>query len=145
MHDDGTYYLAGPMTGIPQFNYPEFFRIAKALRAEGFDIISPAEQDSPAKLELILESPDGDLSKMPPSVGTWGDFLSHDVKLIADGVNGIFFMPGWQKSRGARLEAFVGITCAKELAEIDWYGDKLLIQQASPEYIKQEIFNAITV
>ena len=43
------YYLAGPMTNIPQFNYPRFFELAKVLRAEGYTIISPAELDSPER------------------------------------------------------------------------------------------------
>ncbi len=114
---DRAWYLAGPMSGIPQFNYPRFFKAAEELRnVHGLRIISPAEQDSDEKLEQILASPDGDLSAITVDVGTWADFLAHDVKLIADQVTGIIFIDGWERSRGARLEAFIGILCKRDFA-----------------------------
>jgi hypothetical protein len=40
-----TLYIAGPMTGIPEFNYPAF-RVAKsALVAAGYLVLSPADND----------------------------------------------------------------------------------------------------
>jgi len=97
-------YLAGPMSNYPAFNYPAFFKAAKELRDAGYDIVSPAENDSPEVLKKILASPDGKLNLDLPS---WGDFLSKDVKLVADIVEGVVTLPGWEKSRGARLESFV--------------------------------------
>jgi hypothetical protein len=102
------------MTGIPQFNFPAFFAAAKELRdVHGLDIVSPAEIDDEEDAGAALASPDG-----APGSGTgacndktWGDFLARDVKLIADVCGGIVFLPRWEKSRGARLEAFVGILC----------------------------------
>ncbi len=43
--NDIKWYLAGPMTGIPQFNYPLFDSVSAELRASGYDITSPAEMD----------------------------------------------------------------------------------------------------
>lgn len=40
-------YLAGPMSNIPQFNFPAFDDAAADLRARGWDIVSPAELDRP--------------------------------------------------------------------------------------------------
>ncbi len=99
-------YIAGPMTGIPQFNFPAFDLMAYLLRADGHEVVSPAELDSPEDRALALLSPDGHEKSVTKS---WGDFLSRDVKLIADGgIEGIVVLPGWAKSRGARLETFVG-------------------------------------
>lgn len=36
-------YLAGPMTGLPDFNYPAFHAAAAAWRAAGWTVANPAE------------------------------------------------------------------------------------------------------
>jgi hypothetical protein len=118
---DGTvYYLAGPMSGIPQFNYPAFHRIAGKLREMGYTIQSPAELDTEAQQAEALASPDG---VVHGTVGglTWGDTLAKDVKLISDVVDGIIAMPTWYKSKGARLEIFVAHLCKKPV----WIFDEL--------------------
>ena len=102
-------YLAGPMTGIPQFNYPAFIAMADRLRASDFDVVSPAELDDPDDRAAALASPDGRMLAYTEGTGkTWGDFLSRDVKLLSDnGIKAVVVLPGWQQSRGARLETFV--------------------------------------
>jgi hypothetical protein len=55
----GRWYLAGPMTGIPAFNFPAFDLAAADLRAQGIDIVSPAELDDPETRRLNMASPDG--------------------------------------------------------------------------------------
>lgn len=98
-------YIAGPMTGIPQFNFPAFNEMADRLRALGYEVVSPAELDDDADRAMALASIDGHVGSVEK---TWGDFLARDVKLIADdGIDGILVLPGWEKSRGARLETFV--------------------------------------
>jgi hypothetical protein len=109
------WYLAGPMTGIPQFNFPLFESEAKRLRAMGMDIISPHEQDSPAVQEAAWASPDGALHSGHIAGETWGDILARDVKLVADEVCGILVLPNWDLSRGARLETFVAHLCKKDI------------------------------
>jgi hypothetical protein len=106
-------YTAGPMTGIPQFNFPAFDAAAAELRAAGYEVISPAELDDPVDRAAALASPDGSALSYGTGVKkTWGEFLARDVRLLADdGVEAIFVLPGWEKSRGARLETFVGFLC----------------------------------
>lgn len=102
-------YLAGPMSNLPQFNFPEFYRVTTALRAAGWDVVSPAELDDADTAASALKSKDG---KPQDAHRTWGDYLARDVKMIAnDGIEGIVFLKDWQKSRGARLEASVGLLC----------------------------------
>jgi hypothetical protein len=108
------YYLAGPMSGIPQFNFPLFHEAAAKLRTEGLEIISPAEMDSPAVQAEGMASTDGKLVDGKIAGETWGDMLARDVKVIADQVDGIVFLPNWQTSRGARLEAFVALLTGKQ-------------------------------
>jgi hypothetical protein len=121
---DKTYYLAGPMSNIPQFNYPAFHRIAGKLRDKGYVIESPAELDTPEQQEEALKSPDGDASKFVNKTGiTWGDTLAKDVKLVSDVVDGIIAMPTWYKSKGARLEVFVANLCKKPVYMYDEKAD----------------------
>jgi hypothetical protein len=108
-------YLAGPMSGLPQFNFPAFYAAAKALREQGFEVVSPAELDDAEDAGAAMKSPDGNMRGIAK---TWGDFLARDVKLLADeGIKGIVFLPGWDKSRGAKLEATVGLLCGFQFWE----------------------------
>lgn len=108
-------YIAGPMTGIPQFNIPAFDALASDLRRQvaepgvkAFEVISPAELDGAATRAVLLKSTTGHAGDLPAGM-TWGDFLARDVKMIADdGIEAIVVLPGWERSRGARLETFVG-------------------------------------
>ena len=109
------WYLAGPMTGGPQSNFPLFDSVAKRLREQGFKIVTPSELDLPHVREEALASETG-----TAHVSQWGEFLSRDVKVIADGVGGIIFLPGWLMSRGAKLEAFVGLLTKKKFG---WYDE----------------------
>lgn len=109
------YYLAGPMSWIPQFNILAFDRVAQYLRAAGFEIVSPAELDHPIERLRCLASPDGALGA---TGRTWGDYLARDVRIVADDVQGVFLMDGWAQSRGARLEAFVGYLCGHDFKRV---------------------------
>lgn len=139
-------YLSGPMSGLPSFNFPAFHAAARALRtAYGWEVISPAETDSPEVQVVAMASKDGKYDAAGKVGGeTWGDMLAKDVKMLADGVqsyhdghhpwiddgrgnsipvlshiDGIVFLPGWERSRGARLEAFVGTLTNKLFWEYD--------------------------
>jgi nucleoside 2-deoxyribosyltransferase len=95
-------YLAGPMSGHKQQNFPAFQEAAKMLRAQNFDVVSPAEMDDPKDYAIAMAD--------EPAQKTWGEFLARDIKMIADGgIDGIVFLPDWFRSRGARLEATVGL------------------------------------
>lgn len=78
-------YLSGPMTGYPDNNFPAFHRWAKELRANGFDVVSPAE---------IQEA------------GSWELCLRADLRELTT-CDGIALMPGWEASKGAHLELHV--------------------------------------
>jgi hypothetical protein len=103
-----TYYLAGRMTGLPQFNFPRFFEAASELRARGVTILSPAEIDEIEHAGAAMQSEDGSLDEDGKfNDSTWGDLLSRDVKLIADECDGVIALDDWWLSKGARLEVFV--------------------------------------
>lgn len=84
-------YIAGPMTGYPEFNHPAFHAKAAELRAAGEDVINPAENDA----EIGLDQP-------------WDTYLRRDLVLLAEKCNKIVLLDGWEKSMGATLERHVG-------------------------------------
>lgn len=107
-------YLAGPMSGIPQFNIPAFESAAARLRKSGYEVIVPHELDNSSGLglEKLKASKEGAPEDHEKLGATWGDLLARDVKIIADeGVQAVVVLKGWQKSRGARLEVFVALLC----------------------------------
>ncbi len=105
------YYLSGPMRGIPQYNFPQFHRVAALLRAHGYDIVSPAELDSEAVRKVATNSALGTECDRDGQIGgeTPGEILARDVRIVHDLCTGLIFLPGWERSRGARLEAFVAL------------------------------------
>jgi len=104
-------YIAGPMTYHPHFNFPAFIEAGQRLLAAGFDVVNPAELDSDEERAAAMASLDGHPIHYANGK-TWGDFLARDVKLIADGgIEAVVCLPGWEKSRGARLETFVAFLC----------------------------------
>ncbi|MNQ97696.1 Nucleoside 2-deoxyribosyltransferase [compost metagenome] len=77
-------YLAGPMTGHPDLNFPLFLAEAKRLRSAGYEVVNPAEIN------------------VDPSKG-WKECMRADIAELVK-CDAIAMMPGWQQSRGASLE-----------------------------------------
>lgn len=121
MNTAATYYLAGPMTGYPHFNFPRFYEVANDLREQGFIITSPAELETEKVKIASRDSETGEVDENGMVAGhTWGDFLSRDVKVIADECDGVIAMDNWMDSKGARLEVF---TALQQKKPTYWYKD----------------------
>lgn len=127
-----TWYLCGPMSGRAHFNIPFFDAVAARMRAQGFVVISPGELDSEEIREVALASPDG--APLGARHGSWGDFLSRDVKIVADCVDGLILLPGWFNSRGARLEVFTGLLSNKLFGVYDEFSEYVVAH--SSEWVR---------
>lgn len=80
-------YLAGPMTGFEDFNFPAFNKMAAELRARGYVVENPAEHG-------VVEGAD------------WADYMAYDLTRL--GLCGqVALLPGWENSKGARLEVHI--------------------------------------
>jgi hypothetical protein len=98
-------YLSGPMSGIKDYNFPEFMRITKILRDTfKWSVINPAEEDNLTQedLDKIKDFSVDEEKRM--------SFLIRDIILmITRGINGIVMMPGWENSKGAKIELFIAM------------------------------------
>jgi len=114
------FYLGGPMTGIPQFNFPHFDHVAGVLRERGYNIISPAELDEPETRDAALASSDGAPGSGAANDEPYESFLARDLIIVSmPACIGGIFINGWQHSRGARGESWVLQFLNKDLYEYD--------------------------
>lgn len=109
-------YLAGPMRGYPQQNFPAFFAAALRLRKAGWEIENPAEYDSAAGVD-----PSADPSEWPITIE---QMLMVDFDIIIRRAKAIILLPGWQDSVGAKMELAIALHIG--LPAFALLGDKLL-------------------
>ena len=101
-------YLAGPMRGIPNFNFPAFDYAADLLRKEGHEVFSPAEHDRAVYGDGIADNTSGSEREAVEKHGfAIRDALAADLRWICLYADGMALMPGWEKSKGAVAEASV--------------------------------------
>lgn len=96
-------YLAGPMRGIPEFNFPAFDVAREALRAEGHEVFCPAENDrSKTRAGHPMESdPTGDEANASRTIR---ECMLDDTAYICQRAEAIALLPGWEFSKGANAE-----------------------------------------
>jgi hypothetical protein len=98
---DGRAYLAGPMRGIPEFNFPAFLKAAEDLKAEGIEVFNPAQHDINNGFDYKGLTGNEDLSELGFDLRK---ALGADVDFIAHESAGVIVLPGWENSSGARAE-----------------------------------------
>lgn len=102
-------YVAGPMTGLPEFNFPEFHRVAAELRAAGYEVLSPAEYGETA----------AEQSSKP-----WTHWMRKGLQALLE-CEGVATLNGWQRSQGASLEIRVATTLDMPIKNYSyWLADR---------------------
>lgn len=81
-------YLAGPMAGRAEHNFPLFNQIARLLRDKGYHVFNPAENN------------DGGVRR-PRAF-----YMRLDIPALLAS-QAMVLLPGWQESRGASLEVWL--------------------------------------
>jgi hypothetical protein len=102
-------YIAGPMTGYPEFNYPAFHDAAVRLRDRGFEVVSPAELNP---IDAGLEINEQYYAVLYPS------FLKRDIAALLE-CDHIYLLDGWEKSKGATLERHIATVLGIEQVELN--------------------------
>lgn len=82
-------YIAGPMSGLPEHNYPAFFDAEEQLLTAGHNVLNPARIDELCSLE--------------PGPRVWEWYKRRALRMLTD-ADGVALLPDWQRSRGASIE-----------------------------------------
>ena len=95
-------YIAGPMTGVEDYNYPMFDVVAEMLREWGFEVVNPTELKH-------NEDPEADVSL--------DEYMVLDLPYVI-ACDALALLPGWEQSRGSNVELLVALACGREVWEI---------------------------
>lgn len=97
-----TFYIAGPMAGLRCMNHPAFFAAERLLRAAfpGRRILNPARN-----------RPESEYPE-------WKDWMRLAIPQVAE-ADVVYMLPGWEKSRGARLEHFLALQLEARVEELE--------------------------
>lgn len=100
-------YIAGPMTGIKNFNRDAFYDAEKYLTSMGYkveDIGNPARWDEIEYSGDVLISETGSVhDALAKGFDLRKTFLK-DVSYICSEAGAIYMLYGWERSSGARAE-----------------------------------------
>jgi hypothetical protein len=98
-------YIAGPMSGVDQWNYPAFFAAEARLRELGYNPINPAHNDG-----LTIEEALASAGTPEAPTHSWAHYMKRDLPNVIE-ADALCVLPGWRASKGASLE----VTVAKSL------------------------------
>jgi hypothetical protein len=88
-----TVYIAGPMRGIKDSNFPAFDAAKKEWEVKGWNVISPADLDREAGPQID-----------PISPASLRAYMTRDTKAIIEKVDALVMLNGWSDSKGAKVE-----------------------------------------
>lgn len=106
-------YIAGPMTGLPDLNFPAFNAAADALRTQGWHVENPAAHG-------VIDG------------AQWEDYLAYDITRLGT-CGAIYLLPGWEKSKGATLEAHIAKTLGLQVLLAPGAEDVQPLQKTVPQ------------
>jgi hypothetical protein len=81
------WYIAGPMTGYSEWNFPAFNKAADHLTKLGHTAVNPVDIN-------------------PDTTTPWIECMKADLRALID-CDAIYMLSGWNKSKGATLEYVV--------------------------------------
>ena len=97
-------YIAGPMRGLPAFNYPAFRFWAKLHRDVGWEVENPAE----------IGERYGTPEQINADPAMLAAVMAADLHAL-ETCDAVFLLDGWHKSVGARKELAAALRCGLKI------------------------------
>lgn len=94
-------YIAGPMSGLPNHNYPAFFAAEELIEAQGFSVVNPA------RLHTSMHE-------------AWEHYMKVDISHLVT-CDYLVLLEGWENSRGANLEKYIAEQLGLQVFEIHMF------------------------
>jgi hypothetical protein len=91
-------YIAGPMSGVQDWNFPAFFEAERQLLELGHEVINPAHNDGATYDEALASANAGKHS--------WNWYMRRDLTNLIT-CDAVCLLPDWKSSKGASLEVNV--------------------------------------
>lgn len=99
-------YLAGPMTGLPDYNRAGFEEAERYATARGWTFASPRTTDP----SHPGGCPQGELQSTAAGTHPYGCWVRASLRMLL-ACDEVLMLPGWEASRGACLEKAVAQAC----------------------------------
>ena len=111
----GKIYIAGPMSGKPDFNFPAFNDAQKMLEDCGWIVFNPARKDEESQIDPVAMLT-GDHLLAVKSGFNFREALTWDLARVVE-ADAIYMLHGWEQSPGARAEHAVAIAMQRHYPE----------------------------
>lgn len=112
------YYISGPMTGLPDFNFPAFQAASDFLTAQGFEVASPHTLSQQGSHAVNCNASGGmegaDCSCGVGAVKPWKFYMTKALILQLD-CEAWVGLPGWTRSKGAKREFDIAVDLEHKL------------------------------
>lgn len=135
-------YVAGPMRGLPEFNFPAFDRAAEQLTSMGHEVFSPAERDRANGLDVTGRTGNESSEEMGFNLRA---ALRDDLDFICDHAEGVILLPGWATSTGVAAEHATAIALGIPVwryRDFMWYGEDARIAAPGTPEIPDDLFRS---
>lgn len=118
-------YISGPITGYENGNRPAFYEAKESLVNMGYEVVVPFDNNTNDEESEVI----GDNTS-----NKYWDILIKDIRSLLK-VQGIVFIPEWETSKGARVEAYIGLINGLPMWEFHDNNTEVYLEELKHSYV----------